>query len=396
MRKKARIFICIVLAAAITLSALIPAVWGGFFFSSASAKTAEQLQQELDESKRQREKLDSELSRTRSEKDSVLERKRKLDEQIVALESDISIISDEIAKKEAEIKAKEEEIEGLQKEIERTDELLKKRLRVMYEKGRATYLEVIFSASSFSDLLLRIDMVKRILEHDKNLISTLTERKNAVQEAKNEIEVQQKEKEKMRSMLARQKNEAETKREEGIRLITELELKEEEYKKAVEEKAREAERIRQELQRKREEQAVKRAAQSQAPPYTGGKLGWPCALRGQITSEFGNRIFRGVPNFHTGIDIAVPTGTAILAAEDGVVITSGWDNSYGMYITIDHGSIATLYAHNSKLLVSVGQQVKRGQTIALSGNTGNSTGPHLHFSVIDENGKYVNPRPYIF
>lgn len=104
---------------------------------------------------------------------------------------------------------------------------------------------------------------------------------------------------------------------------------------------------------------------------------------------------RGKQNYHTGIDFAVPTGTAVRAAEDGVVLASGWRGSYGYCVTIDHGNLVTLYAHNSALNVSAGQKVVRGQQIAAAGSTGNSTGPHIHFSVI-VGGQYVNPRPYLW
>jgi murein DD-endopeptidase MepM/ murein hydrolase activator NlpD len=126
-----------------------------------------------------------------------------------------------------------------------------------------------------------------------------------------------------------------------------------------------------------------------------GKLGLPCYAGATVTSEFGSRILRGQPNYHTGIDFAVSTGTPVLAAADGVVLASGWRGSYGNCVTIDHGDMVTLYAHNSALNVTAGQKVVRGQQIAAAGSTGNSTGPHIHFSVII-NGQYVNPRPYLW
>ena len=102
-----------------------------------------------------------------------------------------------------------------------------------------------------------------------------------------------------------------------------------------------------------------------------------------------------VPKMHTGIDIGAGSGTDILAANAGTVITAGWNNSYGYMVMIDHGGgIVTLYAHASKLLVSTGNVVARGQTIAKVGSTGMSTGPHLHFEV-RLNGVYKNPLDYV-
>lgn len=118
---------------------------------------------------------------------------------------------------------------------------------------------------------------------------------------------------------------------------------------------------------------------------------WPVAGRGTITSRYG---YRG-RGFHRGLDIGTPTGTAILAADSGTVTQSGWSGAYGILVTINHGNgYVTKYAHNSATLVSVGQHVQKGQQIARSGSTGNSTGPHLHFEVI-KNGSNVNPLSYL-
>lgn len=125
---------------------------------------------------------------------------------------------------------------------------------------------------------------------------------------------------------------------------------------------------------------------------------WPAGTH-YISQPYGiwSRVDRGI---HTGVDLAAASGTPIYAAEDGIVTHAGCGargcgKGYGNYVDIDHGNgIATRYGHNSKLLVKVGDQVRRGQTVALMGSTGHSTGPHLHFEVRVK-GKYVNPMPYI-
>jgi Membrane proteins related to metalloendopeptidases len=127
--------------------------------------------------------------------------------------------------------------------------------------------------------------------------------------------------------------------------------------------------------------------------YAGGIFTWPSATSTRITSPFGYRIhpILKVKKLHTGIDIGAAAGTAVLAANNGNVIKAGWNNSYGNVVMIDHGGgIVTLYAHNSKLLVSTGDVVTKGQTIALVGSTGDATGPHIHFEV-RVNGEYKDP-----
>ena len=124
---------------------------------------------------------------------------------------------------------------------------------------------------------------------------------------------------------------------------------------------------------------------------------WPVSGHTRISSPFGYRIhpiFK-VKKLHTGIDIPAPTGTSIGAAAAGTVVYCDWLGGYGKAIMVDHGGgILTLYGHNSALVVSEGDTVSRGQTIAKAGSTGNSTGPHLHFEV-RKNGSYVDPMPWL-
>lgn len=123
-----------------------------------------------------------------------------------------------------------------------------------------------------------------------------------------------------------------------------------------------------------------------AAPAGSGYI-WPTSVR-RITQYFGLR--------HTGVDIAGPTGSPLYAAKSGKVIKSqcGWNGGYGCYIIVDHGGVQTLYAHASKLYVSVGDEVTQGQTIALMGSTGRSTGPHIHFEV-RSGGRRLNPLQYV-
>lgn len=130
------------------------------------------------------------------------------------------------------------------------------------------------------------------------------------------------------------------------------------------------------------------------PPRMGtGVLGYPLSRRGPVTSEFLDTVGRAFP--HRGIDVGISTGTRILASDGGVVVAAGWAGAYGYRVIVDHGgNVSTLYAHCSSVLVTVGQKVFKGETIAYSGNTGRSSGPHLHFEV-RFNGVFQNPRNYL-
>jgi len=129
--------------------------------------------------------------------------------------------------------------------------------------------------------------------------------------------------------------------------------------------------------------------------YASTPLVWP--VRGWVTSPFGKRTspFSGIRTFHEGLDIAAQTGTPVVAPADGVVIKAGFSPGYGNMIEISHGyGIKTVFGHNSRLNVKVGQQVKRGDVISYAGDTGSSTGPHLHYEV-RLNGLPVNPMKYL-
>jgi murein DD-endopeptidase MepM/ murein hydrolase activator NlpD len=140
------------------------------------------------------------------------------------------------------------------------------------------------------------------------------------------------------------------------------------------------------------------------PPPAGAQamseshLGFIRPVEGQVTSPFGERAHAmggGGAQFHAGIDISVPTGTPVRAAQEGTVVFAGYNGAYGKVVKLDHAhGFSTLYAHNSRLLVYVGQSIEAGQVICLSGSTGRSTGPHLHFEV-HKDGWPVDPLPYL-
>ncbi len=386
MKKKIASVICLIVALCLCLAIAMPAIFGVF-------ASADELQDKYNQNNAEKNKIQQQLNQKKSERKAKEAEKDRIDNEIATLNSQIDSLNRKINTNKAEIAQKEAEIEEVEDKIEESDELLKMRLRVMYEKGSVSYLEILFSATSFSDLMVRADMVQQLMAHDNALIAQLQEKKGAIQESKAAIEEIQAENEQAKAAIAEQRKTLDAKSEKSLALINELRSDEAYLEEQYEQRQRENEAILREIRA-----ATQGSSNAQAATYSGGQLGWPSTLRGTITSEFGSRTLRGKPDNHTGIDIAVPMGTPVLACEDGVVLSSGWRNGgYGNCITISHGSITTLYAHNSVLQVSAGQTVKRGQQIALAGSTGNSTGPHIHLGVINNStGKYENPRPYIF
>lgn len=140
---------------------------------------------------------------------------------------------------------------------------------------------------------------------------------------------------------------------------------------------------------------IKKFLSEQRDIYRATPSGWP--LKGEITSPFGKREHPkyGYEEFHTGIDISVPLGTEIKATADGIVVFSGYNGGNGNVVMLKHGyGYTTIYAHNKQNFVKTGQRVKRGDVIAISGNTGSTTGAHLHYEIW-QNNKPVNPLSYL-
>ena len=293
-------------------------------------------------------------------------------------------------KKEREEKKRERA--GREEEIKKTDKQLKKRMKIMYENGTVSYLEMILKSKGLSDLFTRISVIESIVKHDNAIINEYEMQVEQIAAAKALIENEKNEQVEAREILESKQNTIKAKQAEQQRLINELNADINELKR------QEAEMEKAEQQIQAQINAALNSSSQKNVKYTGnGKFLFPLASYTRISSPYGYRIhpITGTRKLHSGIDYAAPHGTAIYAAEDGSVLTSGWINGYGYTVTINHGGgYVTLYAHCSKLLVSAGQTVKKGQTIAKVGSTGNSTGNHLHFEV-KVNGKAVNPAGYL-
>lgn len=377
MKRSAYIAISVIIALAMVLTLVSSVIYSVAVSADYNSKMneANDIKKEIDQKK-------NEVSKEKNAKQAI-------DNEISTLVTQINSLNSQISSLESEIAQSSANINKIENDIKESNELLKKRLRAMYEKGSMSYLDVLFSSSDISDFLIRMDVVEQITRHDNDFMDELAVKKAEIVEEKKKIEAKKGDIEGKKQQVAAQKGTLDKKSSESAAIIADMNKDISQLQAEYNAKKKEADAIL--------AQAKKAAASNTTQYYGGGKLGWPSTSRGTITSEFGMRIFRGVPNNHTGIDIAVPMGTPVLAAEDGVVTGSGWRNSYGNCVTITHGTLSTLYAHNSALVVSVGQKVKKGDLIAYAGSTGNSTGPHIHFGVIDNNtGRYLNPRPYIF
>ena len=308
--------------------------------------------------------------------------KEAYDKLVASYMEKIAVTNDLIAELEASIAEKTNEISGKQSDYEQKYELFKLRLRVTHEEGQASYLEMLLGAEDIADFLSRVDRVGSMLEYD-------------LEEIRATLEIQKKEQETLKAQLAADEADMQKKSEEAQARIDQLksDIATSQAYQAQNEKLREEFEAQLEARIKELEEEQKKKNSK----YVGGELQWPVPLDyTKVTSGYAWRTspITGRKELHNGIDIPAPLGTSVYAANTGTVVIATWHYSYGNYIMIDHGGgIMTLYAHNSQLLVSVGDKVKKGQVIAKVGSTGDSTGNHCHFSVRN-NGSFIDPMQY--
>ena len=348
---------------------------------------------EIDKLQKEQEKVNQQIKQTQSrmnqvsrEKKSVSQAIEELDLKLNQAENELTGVENQLAQLENQIAITTRELERATGEASGQKELLKKRVRVMYENGNSGYLSVVLDSTSFSDFVSRVDFLKKIIDFDMNLLSNMKSYRDSVEVKRNQLKSEQEEKESLKNQIANKKQDVETTKQEREAAL-----------KDITSDLKELERQEDALLAKSKEFEQKIIALQSSSKYIGGKLGWPAPGYYKITSPYGyrNHPILNKKKLHTGIDIAVPSGTSVLAANSGKVIYSGYNGGYGNTVIIDHGGkISTLYAHNSKLLVKVGDQVEKGEAISKSGRTGLSTGPHLHFEV-RENGQHVDPMKYL-
>ena len=352
-------------------------------------QTATDLQNKQKEVQEQIDDANEELSNLQLDITENLEQVQKLDEKISKAEAELEETTEKVQTLQQSIKQIQEQQEIEQQKYDKQKQLFEQRVVALYEAGDTQYLDVILSSSSISEFISSYYVITEIAECDAEILNTIAERKNNIDNAKEKLEKEQKE---LATIIERQTRTSKvlqatkTLRESYISKLSEQEqqtqAKIEEYNKVLEEV---------------NTQLVELAKQGVETQYIGGELAWPVPGYSKISSQYGMRVhpITKVYKLHTGVDISAPMGANFVAANDGIVVKAEYNVAYGKMVVIDHGGgISTLYAHGSEFLVKVGDQVKRNQAVLKVGSTGYSTGPHAHFEV-RKNGEVINPMPYI-
>lgn len=425
--KNTRTLLSLVLACALLVGALLGIRSVDL---EVEASTISELQSEYDELEKKNKELSDKLSQNQSDQEEQKNQQNELSEQIEVLQEQIDILLQQISELEKSIISKKEEIRLKEEQIEETYALFKTRLRTMYMEGNTSALDLLLGSDNLNEFLTNTEYSKRISQQTQDIMDQLSREKDELDVAHKALEEDKESLNSANENLKTKRNDLQGTYDQSLKTSQELANTESylvDQKSELEAQRAQVEADIQYIIDQEAKETAKQQAQEQQTPGSGdsgsgnssgsGSGGsstggggsstpsssgfiWPAPNFSLISSYFGYRTdpFTGAQKLHKGIDIAGGNirGTYGLASNAGRVIYVGWDaTGYGNYVMVDHGGgYVTLYAHCDQILVSYGQQVSRGEAIVVIGNTGGSTGPHLHFEVRVD-GTAVDPLGYV-
>lgn len=418
-----------------------------FVFCAAFGSTTSAIGADAAALQNRKQKIQQQIKDAEAKINKISAEKKETEEYISALDSKILLIQDKIDTLQSEADVLQSQIDALQAEINRIESEINdiqnqiadkqkafdktyeeycQRLRAMYVSGHVSNLEVLLTCTDMSSMLTRAEMIKSVSKQDSDTLNTLMQQMQEIETQKADLEAKRQKLKEDKQSVQTQKSKLDaniadvtaSRREldnevaECNALIKKLAGQQTEYMETISANENEVDEIERQIKA-----AIAAAQQPAVTPNNGGSGNRPGGtVSGAMSgATSGNGSYSGTfcyptsyhtisgdyPNYsngryHGGIDFPCPVGTTVVASGSGTVIFSGWNaGGYGYLIMIDHGNgLVSLYGHNSQCIASKGQKVTKGQVVAKSGNTGRSTGPHVHFEV-RVNGTRVNPKNYL-
>lgn len=390
--------------------------------------------QRLKEIAEEQKRIDEEINSTKDDIEKETKNQEAIIKKIKIVNEKIDVINSYLTELELEMTTNQRLIDTKKKEIDNGIEDFKKRIRAMYLAGDSSYTSVLLSSNDFYDILMRMELVKRVADYDNQMIDNLYELKAQYEDAQAEMEEKQAEYDKQNADLESEKKNLDELYETSKTAKKELQEQRDQLEEQNETYLKERQQFESDLSglfkssygdssddtaRMAAELAANAALESLHDYYNqrienGEEIPedesqynflWPVPDHYHVSSGVGPRW----GSYHNGLDITGGKGTDITAAESGTVIRAnlscthdygkdescGCGGGYGNYIIIDHGNeFLTLYGHLTSIDVNVGDVVKKGDKIGGMGSTGNSTGDHLHFEIRYQ-GYYLNPALYV-
>ena len=377
---------------------------------------ASQLDQKIKAQQKKLQAVHSKLETKRRELDQAAAKVGTIKQQLAIANHNIAVVqarlgdlNDQMDSTERKLRWNKRQLAAAQATLQRHNDALRRRLIDAYEQGDLGYVAVLMQSKSFGDFVERWNDVRYVIKANEATIRSRRDAANKValiqsglvanEAALRNAQADAAQQQLALDALAQQRRNlltvAESQRSTVATQVSQLDDTSAEAEAALEQLVREKQ-AEEEARRAAARRAAQLAGESLPPePGAPGQMVWP--VSGPITSPFGMRMHPvyGRPILHAGIDIGVPQGTTIGAAADGRVIVAGYQGDCGNMVALDHhGGLSTIYCHMSQIFVGVGQDVQRGQAIGAVGMTGDATGPHLHFQVMQD-GHPVDPMSYL-
>lgn len=381
---------------------------------SLAISELDKLNQELQIIQEQMKLEDSKAQNSQQNAKKIIKDKAEAEQEIRTLLTQLDSTGEKLQRYNQRIEKLKEKLSNTAVQLEKMKnrladrrKLQDNRVRIMYQNGLVSYLDVLLMSTSFMDFIGRFDSIKTIISQDKMIIESNKADQLIIVQSQSEMKEQISEVKDIQSQTQSIMSGLRKKEQKKQILISILDEEQQdmlaitnEQEKKILTLAREVSILKKKKQMIVDKNLNEKGDQTEASTSNKAQLKWPHGKKYPITSAFGYRVHPITgekESFHKGIDIGAPGGTAILAAESGTVLVARWTSGYGNTVIIDHGNgMWTLYAHirMNGIKVSEDDRVSRGQKIAEVGSTGNSTGNHLHFEV-RINEEVQNPLDFI-
>ena len=339
------------------------------------------LQEKLEQNRRSQQENKKKIEEAENNLADEIIKKKLLDESVTLTRIEIETMNDILIENANNIREKEADIKDLEADIEDQYEAFKQRLVYAYEEGSVNYLEIILGAKSITEFLMNVERAADMFDFEQKVMRELNETAVYLKLAKERLEEKRELDIQLKNSLTVKKGDLETLAAKSASYISDLQNSKKISESTIAKNVKEEANLNKEIEDILAERARQEELKKKKLVYTGGAFLWPTDPKfNEVSSRYGPRAFDGA--LHRGIDIPIKFGTPIYAVAPGEVIMATFHTSYGNFVMIDHGGgIATLYAHNSELVVEDGDFVEAGQLIAKGGSTGYSTGNHCHFEV---------------